>query len=224
MITKGSTGDYIRYLMRKALAKAAAFYLGAAALVVIVIKSDVTTILEGGPKTILLVAALIAAAVGAAQGKKAMKAYNRAKIGLKSEKRVAKALSQARVHAVVHGALLADKGGDADHIIVGPSLAVIETKTGRGQVSINQNGFFVGSRKVPGNPVTQAKRQASNLSRLAKFQASAVVCVVDMQGAPFQYDGVWVCSLVSLPWVIDNLPKVVPDNKVNTVVDRLPVE
>lgn len=57
----------------------------------------------------------------------------RAVVGARSERRVAKAIVSARPRIVIHGALLG-AGGDADHVVLGPVAVAVETKTGYGHV------------------------------------------------------------------------------------------
>lgn len=221
MITQGKTGDYIRSLMRQRATTAALYGAAALALAFITFKMDLTTIFAGGPKSIIMIAMLLTAAYCVSQAKKNADNYSRASIGLKSEQRVAKALKNSGAYAVVHGALLADKGGDADHIVIGPSCIVIETKTGKGKIQVTPDSFIVGSRRVPGHPVKQAKRQAATLGRKLGVRASAIVCVVDMVGAPIRYDDVWICSVNDLNRVISNAPAVMTPAKASEALQRL---
>jgi hypothetical protein len=138
----------------------------------------------------------------------------RARVGARSEQRVAKVLVKLAPAAVVHGADLGS-GGDADHVVLGPVCAVIETKTGRGNFTRKRRGdqsvVTVGTKTLPRDPVRQVRRQAQLLSRQAGRPVAAVVCVVDMTNGPIQEDGVWVCSLGSLANIIHQLPQALPE-------------
>ena len=82
--------------------------------------------------------------------------YLRASTGVRAEARVARVLGRSACVAVVHGALL-DRG-DVDHVVLGPALAVIETKHGRGQISFDGGGSLrVGGRRLPRDPLAQAR-------------------------------------------------------------------
>lgn len=209
MMIEGKTGDYIKLLQRKALGKAGLALGGSILAFFIAFKIGFDKLLSQGIETLFVGGLLILGVVLLSVMKKHYGAYSRASVGLRSERRVAAELAKSGAAAVIHGALLGDKGGDADHIVLGPPCVVVETKTGTGKVRVTQEGFFVGSRKVPGNPVRQANRQAQALTRKAGgIRATAVVCVVDMVGQPFQNEGAWVCSLKDLRKVLANCPRV----------------
>ena len=129
----------------------------------------------------------------------------KASVGATSERRVSRVLSRAHPVGLANSLMLG-AGGDADHVVVGPWLAVIETKTGRGAVRMEGTTMRAGSRAVPGDPVAQVARQARAVGRLAGTTCDAVVCIVDATTAPFVDRGVAVCSLADLPRVLAQLP------------------
>jgi hypothetical protein len=133
---------------------------------------------------------------------------NRAKalVGAQSERRVAKVLKSLGPVGLLNSALLG-AGGDADHIVVGPWLCVVETKTGRGVVRYNGQQMCAGNKTIPGDPVTQVRRQAAALRQIAGEYVEAIVCVVDMTNAPYSVGNTKVCSLNDLPEVIHSLSR-----------------
>lgn len=148
---------------------------------------------------------------------KAQKAF----AGARSERRVGAVLNGLGARTVLHGTMLG-AGGDADHVVLGPILAVVETKTGRGPVRATGGRLVVNGRKLPGDPVGQAKRQAAAAGKRARRHAAAVVCVVDMTGAPFQSNGVTVCGLTNLTQVLGQLPRPVDPHAHQLFLQSLP--
>ena len=130
----------------------------------------------------------------------------KARIGAKSERRVAKVLGSLNPVALLNSTLLG-AGGDADHIVLGPWAVVIETKTGHGLASYDGQHMRVGSKIIPTNPVTQVQRQARALRTEAGIYVDAVVCIVDMDNAPFTAGSTTVCSLRDLPRIIAGLDR-----------------
>lgn len=123
--------------------------------------------------------------------------------GIRSEQRVARILRNAGYAAVIHGVDLG-RGGDADHVVLGPCVAAIETKTGRGKVRTTRQGLAAGRKTLPGDPIAQARRQADGLSRAVGRAADAICCIVDMDGPPQKIGGVTVCSARHLPEVLSS--------------------
>lgn len=152
------------------------------------------------------VAIALAAGVGArhVHGRRA-----RLRAGTRSEERVARALAGLGYTVLLNGYHLG-AGGDCDHVVAGPILAAVETKSGRGRVERRGTTITHGGRPFPRDPVTQARRQATALHRLAGTRASAIVCVVDMANAPVHVDDVTVCSLDDLPRVLATCPPACP--------------
>lgn len=132
-------------------------------------------------------------------------AASRASAGVRSEERVATVLARQPVGAVAHGFMLG-AGGDCDHVVVGPALIAVETKTGHGTVTARDGAVFAGNHQLPRDPIAQVRRQATALHRLSGHHASAVLCVVDMANAPFRAGDVVVCSLADLPRVVVGCP------------------
>lgn len=135
----------------------------------------------------------------------------KASVGVRSEVRVARVLGNRDYEAVMHGMLLG-AGGDCDHVVAGPVLCAIETKTGHGTVSYRDGVMTASGRRIPKDPVAQVVRQARALHRLTAHPVFAVVCVVDMTNGPFlanfESTSVVVCSLAALTSVIEQSPRV----------------
>jgi hypothetical protein len=112
-------------------------------------------------------------------------------------------------------------GGDADHIVVGPGLVVIETKTGRGSTRYDGKQMFVGNHAIPGNPVSQVQRQARALRQMLGGYIDAVVCIVDMTNPPYRAETTMVCSLADLPGVIKALPNHLSDEHASRIYETL---
>ncbi len=129
----------------------------------------------------------------------------RAGVGARSERRVAAELRRGRPAAALHSVVLG-AGGDADHLVLGPVAAVIETKTGRGRVSYKDQRLRVGAKTLPRNPVPQVRRQAAAAGKTLGCYVEAVICIPDMEGQPRRIDGVHVCSLRDLRSVLAALP------------------
>lgn len=150
--------------------------------------------------------------------------YLRLASGINSEKRIAHTLKRMGPRALFHGLLL-KAGGDADHVWLHNNVVVVETKSGTGEVRATKNGLSLRhprfSRTLPGDPVGQSLRQAQKLSRLVNSQVFAVVCVVDMQNAPFQTRSTWVCSEKDLPRVLNSLPVTLDLNQQTRVLAKL---
>lgn len=128
----------------------------------------------------------------------------RARVGAEAEELVGEVLASSSSVAVVHGALLG-AGGDADHVVLGPSVVVLETKHGRGDVRITENAVFVGRKRLPKDPVSQLRRQTMALKReLNGVWVDSVLCITGMTGSPFQARGVTVCNPTDLPLVLSS--------------------
>ena len=154
--------------------------------------------------------AAVCLVAGAVVAGPARRRWLQASAGIRSEDRVARLLRTCGAVAVVHGADLAPKGrsrGDVDHVVLGPVVAAVETKTGRGRVRIKGEQVTVGTRRLPGRPLRQAALHAHQLGGHTGTDAAAVLCVVDMVGRPFTHDRVIVCSAADLPGVLAGLPR-----------------
>lgn len=214
-LERGRPARHARGMARRA-ALAAAAWTGVAA----VAAAATFWLLPATVVGAVAAAVAVAAALAAAARNRGVAA--RARAGVRSEDRVRPVLARMRPAAVVHGAVLG-AGGDADHVVLGPCAAVVETKTGRGAVEVRGSAMRVGGRPVPGDPVAQARRQAAALRRRAGVWVDAVVCVVDATSPPQPVDGVWVCGLADLPRVLDRLDTRVDDDTARRVASALPL-
>lgn len=132
--------------------------------------------------------------------------YLKANVGVRAEVRVAKALVRCSPYALVNGSMLGFRG-DIDHIVVGPCLVSVETKHGAGKVGINAyKKLTCGKKTFKGDPIEQAAKAASVVSRQAGLACNAVVVVTDGTSPPFRHAGVTVCSLRDLVSVLSSFP------------------
>lgn len=200
MIIRGTPAVHARALARRALARLSQC-AGALALSVLLAWFTVGMSFFV-PVLVLAVPVCLLAALGV---RRFNVEYLKASTGVRAEERVARVLARCPLVAVVHGALIGR--GDVDHVVLGPRLAAIETKHGRGAVSFDRDGALrVGSRRLPRDPLAQARANATRLGERLGRQADAVVVVVDATSPAQQRGGVWVCSLEELPAVLDALP------------------
>jgi hypothetical protein len=124
--------------------------------------------------------------------------------GIRAETAAAKAVRNSNAYAAAFGAQLSH--GDCDIVVVGPQLAAVEVKYGRGKVRL-ESGKLRDDRKVFGkDPIKQARGQAAALGRLANAFGDPVVCVVGMTNPPFKTGDTVVCSVADLPGVLQALP------------------
>lgn len=159
----------------------------------------------GGVPTVAAAAALCVSALASAAARQFWGRAAAAAVGARSERRVAQVLTRLSPTALLHSVQL-DAGGDADHLVAGPKLFVVETKTGGGRVSYDDHTLYVNTKALRGNPIAQCRRQAlAAKTRFGSF-CDAIVCVVDMTNAPFTVGSVHVCSLADLPAVAAGLP------------------
>jgi hypothetical protein len=195
----GSPGKYAGKLARTNL------LWSAGCLDVALVSSLVTgwVLLSHGVGPAVIPAAVVVLCALATRGY--WRSFERAWVGARSERLVARALLGTNPYVLAHGVLLG-AGGDADHIVIGPGLVVVETKTGYGRVRIANGKMVAGRREMPGDPVRQAKRQATTLGKRAGHHARAVVCVVNMDNRPFVHNDVTVCSMADLPGVLADAP------------------
>jgi hypothetical protein len=212
VVVLGTPAAYARKLQIRALLRATLAVLVAAAAAAVALGAP-----EAFPTVRLNVAGAVAAAVFAAAlaaRDRFATAARKAKVGIESEKRVAKVLARIDgLEAVVNGALLG-AGGDADHLALGPVCVVVETKTGSGNLSVEGDGRLrVGRRVIPGDPLAQVGRQARALERLCGNSVTAVVCIPDAKGQARQVRGVWVCNLSQLGGVIVAAPRVMAQGR-----------
>lgn len=201
----GRPGAYVLSLARRAMLGAVAFAAAAAAALVGFAMLGPDRLFDGGPAGMAAAALLAAAAVGGWAARQQFDRFEKAWVGARSERRTAEALRRAPAHAVVHGAMLG-AGGDADHVVVGPCLCVVETKSGAGRVRVEGGKLIAGRRQMRGDPVAQVLRQAAALRRVAGLTVESVVCVSDMTSPPFTVRGVWVCAPRDIAAVVSGLP------------------
>lgn len=142
--------------------------------------------------------------------------------GIRSEQRVARLLRRSGAAAVINGADLG-RGGDADHVVLGPCVAAIETKTGRGRLQVTDRGLQVGRKILPGHPLRQARRQADALTQLIKSPADAVLCIVDLEGSPRRIDGVTICAARDLLEVLSRLDRRISHRDAVTIGKTIPL-
>jgi len=155
--------------------------------------------------TRVMLALLVASSVAGGLARHWWGSARAASVGSRSERRVAERLVALSPVGLLHSVDL-HAGGDADHLLLGPWLTLVETKTGAGSVSYRAGKLFVGRKPLLGDPLAQCRRQAAAARKEAGSFCDAVVCVVDMVNAPFEHDRVTVCSLADLPSVIARLP------------------
>ena len=159
---------------------------------------------EKGFKSFSITAMLVVAVCAVHLARKEHVNAHKAKAGVDAEYQVAKALKNSSAFAVVNGALLG-KGGDADHIVLGPMAVLIETKHGKGEVSIQSSVVFAGRKKIPKDPISQVNRQSAALSkRINGKYVQAILCVTQMSNSPFRYNGVIICSSKDLAKVVND--------------------
>jgi hypothetical protein len=155
-------------------------------------------------RTPALAAGSVGFVVSAVQARKSKIDFMRAYSGVEAEKVVATTLKKAGVAGLVNGAVL--EGGDADHVVFGPSFAVIETKHGRGNVRVDNGVFRVGTKALPRDPVAQVLRQVEIMTRIVGRRPVPIVCVPGMVNNPFETRGVLVCSVRDLGKVVRGIP------------------
>lgn len=221
VFTAGRPGGYASYLALQARlrALAAALVAGGGVLYGWTRLEDLRL---GGTPAVVTATALCVAALASSVARHFWGRAAAAAVGARSERRVAQVLMRCSPTALLHSVQLG-AGGDADHLVAGPKLVVVETKTGGGRVSYEDNKVYVNKKALRGNPVAQCRRQAlAAKGRFGSF-CDAVVCVVDMTNAPFTVGSVHVCSLADLPAVIGGLPdRVRPDQAWARAVELAP--
>jgi len=127
--------------------------------------------------------------------------------GIRAEDKTARYLAKSGVAAVVHGAQIPT--GDVDHVALGPVALAIETKYGRGAVSVSGGKVRVGGRQLRGDPLGQARRNADIVSRQLRVQCTPVLVISEGTVRPFTADGVIVCAPESLRKIAEGAAVVV---------------
>lgn len=142
--------------------------------------------------------------------------------GLNAERKVGRMLERCGAIVVLHGLDIDGRGGDADHTVVGPVLAVVETKHGHGKVHVTGDGTVkVGRKTLSRSPLEQVRRQARKVSHVAGITATPVLCVADATSKPFQRDGVWVCGVDQLGPVLAALPRLFSPEQAQQLAARM---
>ena len=206
----GRPASHVRLMARRRLARLAVTAVagGVAAAAAVTVLAAVASLPSPVPTPVVVAAAGVATAVAA--GRAAAGPYRQARAGVRSEVTVAKVLRRCRPAAIVHGALLGASGGDADHVVLGRVCALVETKTGRGPVTVTGDGRLqLGRKRLPRDPVEQARRQARKVQQTVGVSCTPVVCIVNASGRWQVHDGVVICSARQLPHVLAQLPAVV---------------
>lgn len=221
MFIAGKTGEYINKLRIRAGLKTLGWSASAAASVAGVISIGVDKLVSLTPSSILPGFLVAFAFVASYLGRSQWGRYMRATVGLNSEKRVVREIKKTNSYALVNGAVLNDKTGDADHLILGPYCVVVETKTGHGLTRVQDGALYAGNRRIPKDPIKQANRQAMEAHRKTGIYTSAVVCVVDMTNPPFKAGNTWICSVKDLPRVLAQTPRVLDEKRAIELAKQL---
>lgn len=198
----GQTAVYARTLAARALGR-----LAALSGVVLALAGASVLVLTHRPALLpaWLVLAVPAGVVAGLGVRRFNVEYLKARAGIRAESRTARRLGQCPVVAIANGVILGH--GDIDHVVLGPCLAAIETKHGRGALALGRDGeLLVGGRRLARDPVEQARQAAAKLTRQLGRRAEAVVVVVDAEGEPVRVGGVYVTSLKFLPTCLQQLP------------------
>lgn len=214
----GTTAVYARTLASRALTRVAALF---GAMLVLVGLTLMIAIHRNSLLLPLLVLAVPAGLVLAAGLQRFNVEYLKAHAGIRAEARTGRRLNQCAVHAVVHGVLLGR--GDIDHVVLGPCVAAIETKHGRGVLSVDKSGvLLVAGRRLARDPIAQARQAAERLTRHLGRRAYAVVVIVDAEGEPVKIGDVYVTSLRHLPACLGALPLALDAQAAQSLARTLP--
>lgn len=153
---------------------------------------------------------------------KAKDDWGKARIGVKSETKVAKALEKSNAAQVLVNSAMLGAGGDADHVLLGPVVAVVETKTGFNKIRVKDGRVYSGSKEIAKGAVKQVNRQGDRLSQvLGGVPVQRVVCVADGKGKPFQASGVWFCNAESVSEVVRYGPSVLSNDRLGPAVNTV---
>ena len=147
---------------------------------------------------------------------------SRAMSGIKAEQVVSYKLEKFTKSYIINGAILKIKTGDADHVVIGPVCAVVETKNGYGEVKGIGNGkITMNGNLVPRTPLVQARKQAQYLSKLVGVHATPILCLTNITTPPTKIEGVIVTSVKDLPSVINKLPHLIEEDKALEIVSLI---
>jgi hypothetical protein len=214
----GTTAVYARTLASRALTRIVAIF---GALLMLVGLTLMIALHRNALLLPYLVLAVPAGLVLAAGLQRFNVEYQKARAGIRAEARTARRLNQCGVHAVVHGVLLGH--GDIDHVVLGPCIAAVETKHGRGVLSVDSSGvLLVAGRRLKRDPIAQSRQAAERLTRHLGRRAYAVVVIVDAEGAPVKIGDVYVTSLRYLPTCIDAIPAALDAQAAQSLARTLP--
>ena len=212
-------GSYVRSRQYKMALWYVLTLLGSILALFVFVRRGPTKLLD---KDLLSIALTGVVVVGTLRLKVITRSFWRLEAGASSEVQVGRLLERSKLGVILHGLDLG-VGGDADHIVVGETLAVIETKTGRGHVRADGSKLYAGSKALPGSPVSQAKNQARAVRKKTGMWATAVVCVTGMNNEPFRHQDVIVCSMRDLPKTLRQVGGAIPDDIVPRVLSSLGV-
>ena len=163
---------------------------------------------------------LVVAALFAGLARSEFIKRSKAAIGSRSERRVAKVVAKLGPDFLCNS-LMIGAGGDADHTVLGPCVALIETKTGHGAIRVANGKLHAGQRTIPGDPLAQARRQAGAIAKITGVSCDAVVCIPDATSRPFVSGGVTICSLGDLPAVLRSLEDRLSPERAASIYRRL---
>jgi len=211
--------NFLADSLNKARSQQAAYVLLCVGFAVLLISRGPASLLR---RDIVSIVSAAAATLSFMQFRTLSAKAGRLSAGASAEKAVAESLASLRIKHVLHSVDLS-AGGDADHIILGPVCAVIETKYAKGNVTSVPGGLAASGRKLPRDPVSQARRQAAALRRVSGVWSEAVVCMTGMTNKPFKDGDVIVCSLKDLPGVIDTLSRPLSGGDADRVASLLGV-
>ena len=214
-VEHGTPGGFARRLAWRARGRTA---LAAVVAAVFVYGPFQVSALRGDSR--LLLVCLVVASLAGGLARHWWGAARAASVGATSERRVARELRALKPVALLHSVDLR-AGGDADHLLLGPWVVTVETKTGTGPVRYTDGKLYVGNRPLKGDPLAQCRRQARAARDEVGSFCDAIVCVVDMENRPFTQNHVTVCSLRDLPGVIRSLSTRVSDSAALTHAHRL---
>ena len=219
----GRPAAFARRLRTTAVLKGAAACFSIVALVAAVL----WFLQRNGLHPALLAVSAVGAMAALLVLRSARGSYARLTAGINAERQVARVLRRMRPGLLAHGLMFDGPGGDADHVVAGPYLAVVETKYGNGHWVRNGDRVRVGRNWLHRDPCRQATAQAAALRRTLKgsggagVRPDAVVCVPGLTDPPFQQSGAWVCSLRDLRGVLDSLPRRLTPAETRTTIEVL---
>lgn len=151
-------------------------------------------------------AALFATAAVSAMVFDLSRYFDRAHAGIASERAALDALRSSSATIVVCGARLPGRIADLDQVILAPSLALVEVKSGRGKVSTQGDSVRCGTRMVNGASLRRVRAVGTELGDQVGDDPALFICVVGMENEPFEAGGVTLCSAADLSRLLGALP------------------